>query len=169
MKQLRSLELKRFNKSNQKHNKKIVLILENIQYATNIAGIFRTADAIKVEKIFLTGISLQPPFGKDLQKASRQKEKSVQWEYHDNSGKIINKYKKNGYQIVGVEITDESVNFNDFEFADKVCLVLGSETYGIVKTTLERLDASVFIPMYGKGASLNVGVAAAVTLFKIVE
>lgn len=169
MKQLRGIELKRFMKKIPRHNNDIILILENIQYARNVAGMFRTADAIGIKKIYLTGISHKPPFGKDMQKASRNKEKSVQWSYSEHSGKVINKYKKQGYQIVGLEITDESVDYRDFKFGQRICIVVGNETYGIVKNTIEKLENSVFIPMYGKGASLNVGVSMAVLLYRIVE
>ena len=169
MKQLRGLELKKFYKQHERHGKDIVLILENIQYARNVASMFRTADAIQISKIYLTGISHTPPFGKDLVKASRSKEKSVQWEYQDNSGKIINKLKRQGYQIIGLEITDEAVDYRDFSYSDKICLVLGNGTYGIVKNTLAKLDHAIFLPMWGKGASLNVTISGSIALYKIAE
>ena len=169
MKQLRGIELKRFNKKTEKHNKDIVLIMENIQYARNVASLFRTADACKVSKIILVGISHKPPFGKDLKKVSRNKETSVQWEYQENSGKAINKMKDQGYEIIGLEITDESIDYREYKFPNKLCLVVGNETYGIVKNTIARLDKAIFIPMYGKGASINVSTASSIALFKIIE
>lgn len=169
MKQLRGIDLKRFNKKTVKHQKEIVLILENIQYAKNVASLFRTADACKVSHIYLTGISHKPPFGKDLSKVSRSKEKSVQWTYDENSGNIINKLKKQGFEVIALELTDQSENYNEFNFGNKICLLVGNETYGVVKNTLERLDKAIYIPMHGKGASLNVATAASIALFKIVE
>lgn len=168
MKQLRGVELKRFLKKNKSKNTEIVLMLENIQYAQNVANIFRTADAGGIKKVILSGISQTPPFGKDLKKASRSKEESVIWEYQENLGKAINSYKKQGYQIIAIEITDNAVNYKDFEYSDKVVLIAGSEVYGVTKNTLEKVDASVFIPMNGKGASLNVTTAIAVVLFNII-
>ncbi len=168
MKQLRGTDLKKFKKDIAKHTKKIIVILENIQYANNVASIFRTCDAAKVEKIILTGISQKPPFGKELRKTSRNKERSVTWEYHENIGKILQKYKALSYQIVGVEITDNSIDYKTFSFSDKICLIFGNETYGITKKTLERLEHTVYIPMYGKGSSLNVSVSCAIALFRIV-
>lgn len=170
MKQLRGIELKRFNRKSEKHNKDIILILENIQYATNVASIFRTADAINVNKIILTGISHKPPFGKELRQTSREKEKSVRWEYEEFTAIAINKVRKQGYTIVGLEITDESKDFKEFNFnTNKICVIVGNEGYGIVRKTLEKIDSTVFIPMYGKGASLNVSVSLAILLYKIVE
>ncbi|MBP9759346.1 tRNA methyltransferase [Candidatus Dojkabacteria bacterium] len=170
MKQLRGIELKRFNRQNEKHTKDIILILENIQYANNVASIFRTADAIHVNKIILTGISHKPPFGKELRQTSREKEKSVHWEYEEFTAIALNKVRKQGYTIVGLEITDESKDFKNYRFdMDKICIVVGNEGYGIVRKTMEKLDSTVFIPMYGKGASLNVSVSLAVLLYKVVE
>lgn len=170
MEQLRGINLKRFNKQNKRHAHEIVLLLENIQYANNVASIFRTADAIKVSKIILTGISHKPPFGKELRKTSREKEKSVVWEYEEFSSNAINRLKKRGFRIVGLELTDQSTNFYDYKSkSDKLCIVLGNETYGIVKKTLSKLDDSVYIPMYGKGASLNVAVSTAVLLYQLIK
>jgi tRNA G18 (ribose-2'-O)-methylase SpoU len=167
MKQLRGVELKRFLKQNKTKQVEIVLMLENIQYAQNVATIFRTADAAGVRKIILSGISQTPPFGKDLKKASRSKEESVPWEYVENLGKKINSYKDQGYQVIAVELTDSSVNFKEFPYGEKIVLVGGSEVYGVTRNTLEKVDASVFIPMHGKGASLNVSTAMAVVMFNI--
>jgi 23S rRNA (guanosine2251-2'-O)-methyltransferase len=168
MKQLRGVELKRFLRQNKSKKIDIVLMLENIQYAQNVATIFRTADAAGVRKLILSGISQKPPFGKDLKKASRSKEESVDWEYVENLGKKINMYKKQGYQIIALELTDESSNYKEFSFGEKIVLIGGSEVYGITKNTLEKVDASVFIPMNGKGASLNVSTALAVVMFNII-
>jgi tRNA G18 (ribose-2'-O)-methylase SpoU len=169
MKQLRDIDLKRFLKNFKKPKSlELYLLLENIQYAKNVASIFRTAEAFSVKKIFLTGISRKPPFGKDLKKASRHKERSVYWEYVKDSGKVIRSLKKRDFEIVALEITDESIGVSQFEVPNKVLLVLGNEGYGVVKDTLKRVDKSVFIPMYGKGSSLNVNVACGITLHNLI-
>ena len=72
MKQLRGKKVKKYFKDFPKRPQKISLILENIQYAKNVANMFRPAESAGVEKIYLTGISKCPPFGKDLQKVSRR-------------------------------------------------------------------------------------------------
>jgi tRNA G18 (ribose-2'-O)-methylase SpoU len=169
MQRLDKKQIKKLFKAYPKRTQEIYLMLENVEYPRNVAGIFRTADAAGVRKIFLTGISHQPPFGKDLVKASRHKEKSVPWEYQKDSGKAIQKLKNQGFLILGVELTDSSSDISDLKHrlknVDKVCFVLGSEVYGVLKTTLERIDGAVQIPMYGKGASLNVAVTAGIVLF----
>ncbi|MDD3647580.1 MAG: TrmH family RNA methyltransferase [Candidatus Dojkabacteria bacterium] len=170
MKQLNKKEIKKAFK-HIKRSRSIALILENIQYARNVAGIFRTADAAGVAKIFLTGISHKPPFGKDLVKASRHKEKVVSWEYNKSTGKVVDKLKRDGYKIVAIEITDKSFPhyalIDNFRNEKKLAFIAGSEVYGITKKTLARCDASVHIPMIGKGRSLNVTTSVGIILFSL--
>lgn len=169
MKPLNKKEIKKFFKKDFKRDKDIVVILENLQYAKNVAGIFRTADAAGVSKIYLTGISAKPPFGKELKQVSRTKEDSVPWIHLESNGKLLDTLRKKGYYIVAVEITDEAKNIKALktilEGKKKVALIFGNEVSGIPKKTLEKCDMATFIPMYGKGASLNVASSAAIALF----
>ena len=75
--------------------------------------------------------------------------------------------KASGYQIVAVELTDDAAPYHQFDYAQKVALVVGHEDHGVTKATLAACDAAVFVPMYGKGLSLNVHVALAVVLYHI--
>jgi len=168
MRQLQKKEVKKMFKEH-KRDIEIYLILENIQYARNVASIFRTADAARVNRIYLTGISQTPPFGKEMQQVSRHKEDSVEWMAHKDTSRLIEGLKSKGFKVVAIELTDEAINNLDLptmlDGVDKVCFVAGSEVYGITKSTLAKCDSSVFIPMYGKGASLNVSTSVGVILF----
>lgn len=171
MKQLNKKQLKQLNKSIVKHGLDIILILENIQYASNVAGLFRTADAAGVKEIIITGSSQKPPFGAKLQKASRSKEKYVVWSYEEKTKDAIDTVKRKGYTVVAVELTDESIDIRDFiktNTTDKIALLVGNEVGGIGKETLSQVDQSIFLPMYGKGASLNVATASAVAIYNLV-
>jgi tRNA (guanosine-2'-O-)-methyltransferase len=89
------------------------------------------------------------------------------WRYEADPLVAIEGLRGKGYQIVAVELTDDAAPYHQFEFADKVCLVVGHEDHGVTKVTLSACDAAVFVPMYGKGLSLNVHVALAVVLYHI--
>lgn len=167
MKTLLKKEIKKLFKE-YKQEYDFVLIVENMQYARNVAEIFRIADALKVKKVLLTGISQKPPFGKDLVKVSRSKETHVNWEYTQKSFNEIDKLKKEGYIVTALEITDESLDIKSFKSNlknKKIALVLGNEVYGVTKELLGHCDSSIFLPMYGKGASLNVSVSAGICLY----
>jgi len=169
MKQLSPKETKKFFKTVPKREKNIALVLENIQYAKNVAGMFRIADGAGVNKLFLTGNTRKPPFGKDLRKASRNKEKSVNWEYKEGILVLLDDLKQQGYTIIAIEVTDNAIPLLELsgtiKGTDKVAFVAGSETSGIRKFTLQKCDTSVYIPMYGKGRSLNVTMSVAAVLF----
>lgn len=170
MRHLKKVEIKRLSRT-YKRNYEIVILLENIDYARNVASIFRIADAAGVAKIYLAGISQTPPFGKELQKVSRLKEKRVKWEYTKSINKTIENLKRDGFYVIAVDLLDNAFPILEIKkhikFKTKLCFVFGNEVYGITKSTLEQCDAGCFVPMYGKGASLNVAMTAAVILFGI--
>lgn len=167
MEQLQGIKLRRFKKALKKSGLEIILVLENLQYARNVAEVFRIADALKVKEVALTGVSQTPPFGKDLQKVSRFKELAVKWKKFATSGMAIQEYRKQNYQAIALELTDTAIPVNEYRSTGtgKVVLLVGSEVYGINKGTLEKVDAAVYIPMYGKGASLNVAVSVGICLY----
>ena len=168
MEKLNKKQIKKFFKSKRK-NKEITLLLDSIQYARNIAAIFRTADAANVKKIYLSGISKTPPFGKELSKVSRSKEKTVRWEYYSSSNKAIKQIKKEGFYLVGIELTNKSEDISRLSYIvsdkDKVCFVFGNEVYGVKNEILRQCDSFVYLPMHGKGASLNVSTTAGIVLY----
>ncbi|WKZ27984.1 MAG: TrmH family RNA methyltransferase [Candidatus Dojkabacteria bacterium] len=174
MKQLRGIELKRFKRKLERPKLELVLVLENIQYARNVASMFRTADASGVKEIFLTGISHIPPFGKELQKVSRSKENSVRWQQGKTTGKVIEKLRRQGYAIIAVELTDDAISVKDFvskylpKFG-KIALIVGNEAQGVSKATLAKADHAIYIPMFGKGASLNVTISCAIAIYTLIQ
>ena len=171
MRQLTPKELKKFFKNQFSRNKEIVILLENIQYERNLASIFRTADAAGVKKIYLTGITKKPPFEESLDHVSRRKENSVQWEYEKNSFFVLQNLRKQGFINIAIEITTQSLALEELkklgQANDKICLVFGSEVFGVTNDTLKNCDEAIYIPMYGKGASLNVGVSVGIALYSL--
>jgi tRNA G18 (ribose-2'-O)-methylase SpoU len=170
MQQLRGTELRRFKRKQPKTGPEIVLVLDQLQYARNVAELFRIADAVKIAKLFLCGSTPVPPFGKELQKVSRSKEKSVQWQHHATALKAISVLRREGFKIVALELADKAENISSFATKNreqKLALVLGNEVSGVGKATLQAADGAVYVPMLGKGASLNVAVSAAVAVYTL--
>jgi tRNA (guanosine-2'-O-)-methyltransferase len=168
VKQLQKKALKKFTKKqNPPNQREIVVIWENIQNVRNVASFFRTLEAMNVKKFYLTGVSQQPPFDKNLQKASRRKERKVDWKHVEETSTVVNKLQKQDFEIIALEITDDPIPYYDYQYEDKVALIAGSEVFGIKPDTLKRCDKAVYIPMYGKGLSLNVHVASAIALAHI--
>ncbi len=162
--QLSKKQIKQFNKG-WRHNKKVYIIAENMQYARNVASLFRTADAMGATEVILTGISHKPPFGKELRKASRNKEKRVKWRYFKQTFKALDYMKRLDVPVIAIEQTTKSVPYYNVNYPDSFALLVGNEATGVTKKTLQKIKNFVFIPMYGKGASLNVHVSLAIVGF----
>jgi len=147
---------------------KFVLILPNIRSAHNVGAMFRTADGAGVDKIYLTGYTPRPPHPR-LDKVSLGAEKWVPWEYAKQTGRLLKQLKEKGYNIVALEQTKESVSLYDWSPELQLALVVGNEKTGVAKSMLKYCDKSVELPMRGRKKSLNVSVAAGITMFYISE
>jgi tRNA G18 (ribose-2'-O)-methylase SpoU len=157
-----------------------ILILPDIRSAINVGSIFRTADAVGVSKIFLTGYTPRPTdkFGriqKDIAKAALGAETWVPWEYRENLTALIKNLKKQGYLVIALEQDTRAVDYRKISSilkknkVEKVALILGPEVTGLPKKILDMCDVITSIPMQGKKESLNVSVAAGVALFRILQ
>lgn len=167
MKPLIGTNLKRFLRDYRRANPSdldVVVVLQSVEYPANVGSIFRIADGAAVRELVLTGITPTPP-NATVEKVGRFKSSRVSWRYEPDPLPVLTQLRKDGYQIVAVELTEEATPYQSFDYADKLCLVVGHEDHGVTKATLAACDAAVFIPMYGKGLSLNVHVALGIVLF----
>jgi len=144
-------------------------ILENIYDTYNIGGLFRLADALAIEKMYICGESEIPPNPK-IKKASIGTYKVVPWEYKKSAIEAIDDLRsKNKIQIIAVEQAKNSVPYTKADYTSPVALILGNETYGVTEETLKLADQIVEIPIWGINKSLNVIVSAAIVSYWIVR
>lgn len=134
------------------------VICDNIRSLYNVGSIFRTADALGIKKIYLCGITGTPK-QEGIKKVSLGAENFVSWEYVKQTGRLMQKLKANGVQIIALEQIKNSVDLGRFKPRFPCALVLGNEVNGVSKAVLKKCDAVVEIPMAGKKESLNVAVA----------
>ena len=138
--------------------KQFYVVCDNIRSLENIGSIFRTADALGVDKIFLGGICGKPPHHK-ISKTALSAEKNIEWEYQWQTWRIIDKLKKEKVNIVALEQNKESIPYTKFKPKFPLALVIGNEVNGISKSILKKADDIIHLPMLGKKESLNVSVA----------
>lgn len=143
-------------------------LAHDIDVPMNVGSFFRIADALGVEKIFLTGTSVVPPNAK-LRKTSRATEKYVDYEYQDDPLLVIERLKGLGYRIISLEITSGSVDLRAFPVRtdDRICLILGSEKTGVSQALLDASDAAIHIPMLGHNSSMNVANACSIATYEL--
>lgn len=143
----------------------LAFLLHDVTDPYNVGGLFRTADACGASQMILSGRTPAPPHPQ-ISVTSLGQHRRVEWHAFAKPHEAAAFAKEQGYSLIAIEIADASVPYCQFEFPEKTCLVLGNEQKGINETMLRACDASVFIPMAGKGRSLNVGTAGAVIAFE---
>lgn len=147
---------------------KFYIIAHNIRSLYNIGTMFRTADALGVDQLFLTGYSGQPP-RKEISKVALGAEESVDWQHYKSLSYLIKKLKKEGVQIIALETGEKSMDYLDFKPKFPTALLLGNEVRGVSPAMLRQVDATISLPMNGIKESLNVGVAMAVAGYHIIK
>jgi 23S rRNA (guanosine2251-2'-O)-methyltransferase len=154
--------------------KQIHILLHDIRSVYNVGAIFRTADAIGVSKIYLSGYSPTPNdrFGrprKDFAKCALGSEKTVTWEFIESPKKLIENLKSDGVQVITVEQAESSVDYKKIKPKEKTLIIFGNEVEGVSKDFLKISDVIAEIPMNGKKESLNVSVSAGIVLFHLFD
>ncbi len=170
MKKLSLEELNRIDIDTYKKASKtpIVLVLDNIRSLNNIGSIFRTADAFRIECIYLCGITAKPPH-RDIHKTALGATESVDWVYVDDTQEAIRKLRQNHYNIIALEQADKSILLDNFhpDPSLKHALILGNEVKGVDQHIVDLADDCIEIPQYGTKHSLNVTVSAGIALWHI--
>ena len=170
MRKLRNNELNRISVSEFKTAEKtpLVVILDNIRSCNNIGSGFRTSDALLIEKIYLCGITATPP-NKDIHKTALDAEKSVDWEYFENTEAVVSKLKNEGYKVYAIEQVENSISLPDFQPAEngKIAIIFGNEVKGVKQTVVDICDGSIEIPQFGTKHSFNISVSAGIVLWDI--
>ena len=165
-------ELHRISKEEYKEASKtpLVIILDNVRSQHNIGSTFRTADAFRIEKIILCGICATPPTA-EIHKSALGAEFSVDWEYYSDTIEAINAAKNQGYQIVGIEQTENSISLDKWEGEreEKYALIFGNEVYGVKQEAIDLCDACIEIPQFGTKHSLNISVSVGVVLWDFIR
>lgn len=148
---------------------RLSLILDNVYDTYNIGGLFRLADALAMEKIYLCGETETPPNHK-IKKASIGTDKIVPWEYAYTTMEVIEKLKmQSAISIVSIEQHKNAIPYTQVNYEFPVALIVGNETTGISEEVLKQSDLIVEIPLYGINKSLNVIVSAAIVGYHIVS
>lgn len=161
MKKLKLEELGRISVDQFKQTPKIpvCIVLDNIRSLHNVGSAFRTADAFKIEKIWLTGITGTPPH-REIEKTALGATSSVDWQYAEKTADVLKVLKADHYTVIAVEQTSESQSLEKFtpEKGKKYCLLFGNEVHGVSEEAIDLADLAIEVPQAGTKHSLNVAV-----------
>ncbi len=170
MRKLKNSELNRLSVDEFKQVEKlpIIVVLDNIRSLNNIGSVFRTSDAFLLEKIYLCGITAQPP-NRDIHKTALGATESVEWEYMDNTIECVTKLQSEGNYCLAIEQAKNSVMLNKFDGSKypKIAVFFGNEVKGVQQEVIDKCDNCIEIPQLGTKHSLNVAVSAGIVLWEM--
>ncbi len=170
MRKLKNSELNRLDIEQFKKTKKIplIVVLDNIRSLNNIGSVFRTADAFLIEKIYLCGITAQPP-NKEIHKTALGATDSVTWEYVESTQALLGKLKSEKTILLSVEQAEQSTSLEEFELEidQKYAVIFGNEVKGVQQEVVDASDFCLEIPQYGTKHSLNISVSCGIVLWDL--
>ena len=172
MRKLRNPELNRLTPEAYKQAAKLplVVVLDNIRSCNNIGSVFRTSDALLIEKVYLCGITATPP-NAEIHKTALDAEKTVEWEYFEKTEHAVAELQNKGYKVYAIEQVENSISLPDYLPAngEKVAVVFGNEVKGVQQKVVNICNGSIEIPQFGTKHSFNVSVSAGIVLWDIFQ
>ena len=170
MRKLKLQELNRLTVEAFKESEKapIVLVLDNVRSGLNVGSAFRTADGFALEKIYLCGITAQPPH-REILKTAIGATSSMEWEYMPTTYEAVEQLKKEGYYIAAIEQAEDSTSLQDFQLPmdAKVALIFGNEVKGVSEEVMNVINECVEVPQYGTKHSFNISVCIGIVLWEV--
>lgn len=145
----------------------LIIVLDNIRSLHNVGSVFRTADAFRLQGVWLCGITACPPAA-EIHKTALGAEDSVSWEYFEGTLDAVKRLQREGYEVLAVEQVEGSLKLNTFRIdpAKRYALILGNEVKGVRQDVVDAADAALEIPQYGTKHSMNVSVTAGIVMWE---
>ena len=143
----------------------LIVVLDDVRSLNNVGSVFRTADAFRIEKVYLCGITASPPH-REIQKTALGATDSVYWEYVSEVEDVM---QKEGADLkwIALEQAEGAIPLEDFQpqKGKRYALVFGNEVKGVKQEVLDRCDTVIEIPQYGTKHSLNIAVSVGIALW----
>lgn len=146
----------------------LVMVLDNVRSLHNVGSVLRTADAFRVEAVYMCGITATPP-SVEIHKTALGAEDSVNWRYFEDTLKAVHELQAAGYVVLAVEQVEGSLKLGDFQFdpTKRYALVMGHEVKGVRQDVVDACDQALEIPQFGTKHSLNVSVTAGLVIWEV--
>tara|TARA_R100000935_G_scaffold19446_1_gene37369 strand:- start:617 stop:1153 length:537 start_codon:yes stop_codon:yes gene_type:complete len=146
----------------------LIIILDNVRSFHNVGSVFRTADAFLIEKIYLCGITAQPPH-KDIRKTALGATETVVWVYVNDTVALVERLKEDHVKILAIEQAEDAIMLNTFkpEPNTTYAVVFGNEVKGVQQDVVSQSDAVIEIPQFGSKHSLNISVSVGVVMWDL--
>ena len=145
----------------------LTIVLDNIRSLHNVGSVFRTSDAVRIERVLLCGITAVPP-SSDIHKTALGAEDVVPWQYFADTMQAVDELRLQGYEIFAIEQVQESIPLQSFvvENNRRYAVILGNEVKGVQQQVVDACNGSIEIPQFGTKHSLNVSVTAGMVIWE---
>ena len=147
----------------------LVVILDNVRSQHNVGAVFRTADAMRIERVILCGICCCPP-NQEIHKTALGAEESVEWQYYKDTLDAVRALQAEGYTVFAVEQAHDSVTLEEVAESlslHRIAVVLGHEVFGVQQEVVDSCTQCIEIPQYGTKHSMNVSVTAGIVMYRL--
>lgn len=146
----------------------LVMVLDNVRSLHNVGSVLRTADAFRIEAVYMCGITATPPSA-EIHKTALGAEDSVNWQYFEDTMLAVDKLKNEGYTVLAVEQVEGSLKLGNFAFEPqkKYALIMGNEVKGVRQDVVDACHQALEIPQYGTKHSMNVSVTAGIVMWEV--
>ena len=158
----------------------LIVVLDDVRSMYNVGSVFRTADAFRVEAIYLCGITAQPPHP-EIHKTALGAEDTVAWQHFPTALDAVNTLKQQGYTVFSIEQCEGSTQLNELDSQlsalnpkpstvnSKFALILGNEVKGVHQEVVDASDGCIEIPQFGTKHSLNVSTTAGIVIWEFAK
>ena len=185
-KKLTTAEMGRMNVDQYREADKLplVVVLDNVRSQHNVGAVFRTADAMRIERVVLCGICCCPP-NQEIHKTALGAEESVEWQYYKETLDAVQALQDEGYTVYAVEQAHDSVTLEEIAETitnhqspitnhqppitncPKIAVILGHEVFGVQQEVIDHCSQCIEIPQYGTKHSMNVSVTAGIVMYRL--
>lgn len=154
----------------------LVVVLDDVRSMYNVGSVFRTADAFRVEAIYLCGITAQPPHP-EIHKTALGAEDTVAWRHFPTALQVVQTLKQQGYTVYSIEQCEGSTMLNEMSTVNcqlstdnpRFALILGNEVKGVHQEVVDASDGCIEIPQFGTKHSLNVSTTAGIVIWEFAK
>ena len=159
----------------------LIVVLDDVRSLHNVGSVFRSADAFRVEAVYLCGITATPP-NAEIHKTALGGEDSVDWRYFERTEDAVEELHRQGVFVYSVEQVEGSTKLQDLHSqrqtshqhptptpqhpAPHYAIVLGNEVKGVKQSVVDMSDGCLEIPQFGTKHSLNVSVTTGIVIWE---
>ena len=146
----------------------LIVVLDNVRSQHNIGAVFRTADAFRLQGVWLCGICCCPP-NNEIHKTALGAELTVDWRYFEHTLDAVRALQADGYTVYAIEQAHGSTLLHNMQLPknQKTAIIMGHEVFGVQQEVVDAANGCIEIPQYGTKHSLNVSVTAGIVMYEL--